>query len=175
MQKIQEVIINFIKSKFYFIFKIFFITLISLIVLFSVDIFSPYHSFTNISDSMTPVIDKGSVTIVKKFDYYEVGDIITYYDNSLGVEEIVTHRITGMGGNVYLTKGDANEVSDRELVKSRLIIGRVIYVIPFLGYLISFSKSFFGNILCIIAPASIIVFFEIMNIIIYLDKRRNNK
>lgn len=168
----QEAISKFLNSRFYLIFKVAYIILISIIVIFSVDIFGPYRSFTNISDSMNPYIDKGSITIVKKVSSYDVGDIITYYDNSLGVEEIITHRITGIGGNVYTTKGDANEVADRELVKPRLIIGKVIYIIPILGHIITFSKSLLGNILCIVGPAAIISFFETMNIIMYLEQRK---
>jgi len=168
----QEAISNFLSSKFYLVFKIAYIIFISIIVIFSVDIFSPYHSFTNISDSMNPSIDKGSITIVKKVSRYEVGDAIAYYDNSLGVEEIITHRITGIGGNVYTTKGDANEVADRELVKPRLVIGKVIFIIPVLGHIITFSKSLLGNILCIVGPAALISFFETMNIIIYLEQRK---
>ena len=121
---------------------------------------------------MNPSIDKDSVTIVKQFPIYEVGDIITYYDDSLGYEEIITHRVTGIGGNVYTTKGDANEVMDRQIVKPRLIIGKVIYIIPYLGNIISFTKSLAGNILCIFFPTAIIVFMEIMKIIRLQQERQ---
>lgn len=170
----QVIISNFLSSKFYRIFKIVYLIFMTVIVIFSVDIFSPYHSFTNnISDSMNPSINKGSVTIVKQFPTYNVGEIITYYYNNLGVEEVVTHRITGIGGNVYTTKGDANVIADRELVKPRLVIGKVILIIPILGYIIAFAKSLLGNIFCIVGPAALISFLETMNIIIYLEKNKS--
>jgi len=145
-----------------------YLVFIIIVIIFSVDIFSPYHSFTNKSDSMNPAIDRGSITIVKSFSNYQVGDAIAYYAQIDGQEEIITHRITGIGGNVYTTKGDANEVADRELVKPRLVIGKVIYTIPYLGYLITFSKKLFGTWLLIIFPALMIVASELTRIILEL-------
>lgn len=165
-----KIINKFLNSKVYLIFKYLYLFFIFIVIIFSVNIFNPYHSFTNKSDSMAPAIDQGSLTIVKRFSTYNIGDAISYYDNSNGPEEIVTHRIRAIGGNVYTTKGDANEVQDRELVKPRLIIGKVIFTIPYLGYLISFAKSPIGTRLGIITPALIIILLEIMNIIINLKK-----
>lgn len=165
-----KIINKFLNSKVYLIFKYLYLFFIFIVIIFSVNIFNPYHSFTNKSDSMAPAIDKGSLTIVKRFPTYNIGEAISYYDNSNGPEEIVTHRIRAIGGNVYTTKGDANEVQDRELVKPRLIIGKVIFTIPYLGYLISFAKSPIGTRLGIIAPALLIILLEIMNIIINLKK-----
>lgn len=164
----------FLESTFFKVFTIFYIVFISIIIIFSVDIFSPYHSFNNISDSMAPTINQGSITIVKEFPAYDVGDIISYYDNTNGYYEIITHRIRAVGGNVYTTKGDANEVYDRFLVKPRLVIGKVILVIPTLGYIITFTKSSLGTALCIILPAALIVLAEMLKIGIYLKKEDYN-
>lgn len=161
---------KYLSSRFYHCLVWVYLIFISVVIIFSVDIFNPFHSFTNISDSMNPVINRGSLTIVRSFTSYKIGEAITYYALLDGREEIVTHRITDIGGNVYTTKGDANEVVDRELVKPRLIIGKVIYIIPYLGYLIAFTKSLLGHWLLIILPAALIIGSELTRIILELER-----
>lgn len=114
---------------------------------------------------MNPTLNKGSIIITKEFIQYSPGDIVTYYSKVDGREEIVTHRIIQLGGNVYVTKGDANVAIDHELVVPRLIIGKVILIYPYLGYLIGFAKTTIGVWLMIIFPALIIISVEILKII----------
>lgn len=166
-QKIKK----YLDSRLYKIFVVFYLIFVSAVVGFSADIFGSFRSFTNESNSMNPAIDKGSITIVKSFLQYEIGDAVAYYAKIDGRERIITHRITGIGGNVYITKGDANAVADRELVKHRLIIGKVIFVIPYAGYAITFAKSLPGTWMCIIVPAFIIVASELARIIFEILRR----
>jgi len=114
---------------------------------------------------MQPTINSGSLIIVKKQPYYIEGDIITYYSQLNGKEEIVTHRIYRIGGNVYLTKGDNNTAIDEYKILPRLIIGQVVAIIPDLGYIFSFAKSPVGVILIIILPALAFCSVEIIKII----------
>ena len=168
---------KYLNSRFYRSFVIVYIVFISIVIIFSINIFSSFRSFTNKSDSMNPVINRGNITIVKSFPQYEIGQVIAYYSQIDGQEEIVTHRIEDIGGNVYTTKGDANEVADRELVKPRLVIGKVIYIIPWLGYLITFVKSLVGTWLCIIIPALLIIGSELIRIsleVILNNKEKNS-
>ena len=155
---------RFIDSRVYHLLIGIYLFFILILIVFSAHLFSPFRSFTNSSNSMSPAIDTGSVTVVKKFDNYRVGDPIAYYSQTDGKEEIVTHRVTDIGGNVYLTKGDANQLADREIVRPRLVIGKVVSIIPYLGYLISFAKSAFGTWLTIILPALIIISIELVKI-----------
>jgi signal peptidase len=103
--------------------------------------------------------------VVKKSPEYNVGDIISYYAKINGKEEIVTHRIFRIGGNVYLTKGDANQALDEEKIVPRLIIGKVVLVIPYLGYLIGFAKTKIGLWLLIVLPALFIILSEVIMIL----------
>lgn len=73
-----------------------------------------------------------------------------------------------------MTKGDANEVSDRELVPPRSIVGRVILVIPHLGRLVTFAKSELGSWLLIVFPAIIIILIELVKIY-YLAKQKTHR
>lgn len=151
------------ESLLYKIFIITYLSFVFIIVLFSAPLFRNLHSFTNISNSMNPAINTGCISIVQKDDSYQIGDIIAYRikDND---PEIITHRIMGIGGNVYTTKGDANQVYDREIVLPRLVIGKVILIIPYLGSLITFTKSPTGTLILIILPASYIILVELIKI-----------
>ncbi|MDP3997285.1 MAG: signal peptidase I [Candidatus Andersenbacteria bacterium] len=122
--------------------------------------------------SMEPTISAGGlITIVPEVDYKE-GDIITF-KKELGADlsrddATVTHRIVGVndeeGEKLFSTKGDANDVEDSQKVVRKQIIGRVIFSIPYVGYLVSFAKTQLGFILLIVIPATIIVYSEILTI-----------
>lgn len=151
------------QSKYYYSFIIIY-------VLFSFGIASlssknlGFGAYTNISTSMEPLIKKGSVIIVQKYQEYNIGEIIGYWAKINNKEEIVVHRIVDIGGNVYITKGDANQYLDREIVVPRLVIGKVIVIIPILGNIIAVTKTRIGIYLCFIVPASIIITIEILKI-----------
>jgi signal peptidase I len=131
-----------------------------------------FNVFTNTSNSMSPIINNGSLSVVKAqpANSYEVGDVITFYQADLQKE--VTHRIYRLGGNMYVTKGDYNEAIDAQPVNPRLVIGRVIMVIPFLGYWATFIKSQIGVSLIIVLPATIIVLTELSNIFLIQKSKK---
>ena len=166
--------VRLIDSLAYRIFVCCFLFFIAIVVLSSSKVFG-YRCFTNSSNSMSPVINTGSLTVIHPYDFYDVGESISYYLLSGNRTEIITHRITSIGGNVYVTKGDANEVEDRELVPSRLVIGKVILVIPYLGYFITFVKSFWGTILTILLPAGLIVSVEFARVVIIMETERTKQ
>lgn len=165
--------VRFINSPVYRILVAGFLFFLFIVIFSSLKIFG-YRCFTNSSNSMTPFITTGSLTIVHPADFYEVGESISYYLISGNQAEIITHRITAIGGNVYVTKGDANQINDRELVPARLVIGKVIMVIPGLGYILSFVKSFWGTVLTIWLPVALIVAAEWIRIVIELTKKQKN-
>ena len=150
---------------YYFLLFLFFLN-VGLSIFFSIGLFGTWRIFTNTSNSMLPTINQGSLSIIERHSptSYDMGDIITFYANINNREEIVTHRVYKIGGNVYLTKGDNNEAIDPDVVRPRLIIGQVIGNIPYLGYWVSFLKSGLGNFILIIIPAIIFIAFEIINI-----------
>lgn len=152
-------------KKYYYIFVILYLIFTFIVTIFSLHLFGDFHSFTNKSNSMNPTINTGSITIVKKMDNYQVGDIISYYVKVNGNEEIISHRIIRIGGNVYITKGDANLGIDAPIILPRLIIGKVLFIIPYLGYIISFTKSAIGLWFMIIIPAVLIIFVELNKVI----------
>lgn len=119
------------------------------------------------SGSMEPNIPLGSLVIVQKSDNYDIGDVITVKELSNPIIS-VTHRIVDINTDnsilSYITKGDANEANDLDLRFPSEIIGKVIFQLPLLGYLVSFTRTELGLILLIIIPATLIIFSEINNI-----------
>jgi signal peptidase len=124
------------------------------------------RAYIILSGSMEPIIKVGGVAIVAPYKNYSSNDIISFYQNG-DKKNIVTHRIQAKlypnGINkqpVYLTSGDANNALDQEKVTQDQITGKVIFSIPYLGYLANFVQTPYGLILFVIIPATIIVYEE---------------
>ena len=110
------------------------------IILIMIYFYSGYFRFYAIaiaSGSMSPKINKGDVVIVdQKYSYkdLEIGQVIAYKKNNI----IVVHRIEKklLFGNSYLyyTKGDANHHIDDFVIEEDMIVGKVDYKIPYIGY-----------------------------------------
>ena len=78
------------------------------------------------SNSMFPTIKKDDYIVIKKQKDYEIGDIITFKSKE---DCLITHRIIEKYENVFITKGDNNNISDDEQVKKDVIFGKVIYIL----------------------------------------------
>lgn len=97
----------------------------------------------------------GDIIISQRAGVYELNDVITFHNSS---GDIITHRIIAVdqsAGNKYSTKGDANRTGDDDFISDDQIIGKVILVIPRLGYLVSFSKTPLGLIILLLVPVII--------------------
>jgi len=135
-----------------------------------------YRLFVVQSMSMEPTIKTGSLVIVRPKFEYQTTDIITFLNTSQseGKHKTTTHRlqmITNQNGKLlYMTKGDANKLSDEEFVQQEKVIGKVVKIISFLGWLFNIIKSPLGIFLFIFLPAVLIIRNEIINIISNLTK-----
>ena len=72
---------------------------------------------------MYPKLEKGDIVLIKKYNNYIKGDIITY---SFEDNYLVTHRIIEKNNEGFITKGDNNNSEDNELIKLENIKGKVI-------------------------------------------------
>jgi len=130
------------------------------------------------SGSMEPAIKMGSVVFVKSQDNYQKGGIITF-KNSNNPKETTTHRIIDIKkeNNLiqYQTRGDANNAPDSQWADNSLVVGKVKFAIPYIGYPIGFARTLPGLIILIIIPATIIIYDEILNIRKEIKKRRRTK
>jgi len=116
--------------------------------------------------SMEPAIPVGGIVVIKPVnpDTLKVGEIICFKIESES-STTVTHRIFNITDEGFITKGDANEDPDQWIVKKENVIGKVIAVIPYIGYLGYFVRTPIGFILLILIPATLIILMEIRNII----------
>lgn len=138
-----------------------FIIITGLTVMSNYNILGKYRSFLVQSGSMEPSIMTGDIIIIKSNNQYNINDVITFEDTQ---NRRVTHRIIDNNDNKIITKGDANKSKDSEKINKSQIIGKVVFVIPKLGYLVSFGKSFWGLLFFIIVPGILILFSELLKI-----------
>lgn len=82
--------------------------------------------------SMEPEINAGELIIIKEFDKYEIGDIVTFIDKD---DFLVTHRIICLNEEKMITKGDNNNLLDEE-VSLNNIKGKVIIHSKILGFFV---------------------------------------
>ena len=130
-----------------------------------------------LSGSMEPTIKTGSIVVVKPADDYKIGDIITFQKRI--DKEPTTHRIEDIrvvgGSPIYTTKGDANNAEDRGEIQKEEIIGKVLFSIPYLGYIINFIQKPIGFSLIIVLPAIVIVYDEARKVWREIAKLKNKK
>ena len=104
-----------------------------------------YRAMVVVSGSMEPGIQRGDIVVSAPSVEAGVGDIIAY----ASPQGIVVHRVIDEsledGEVVYKTKGDANNAPDPWVVPKESVIGRVVAVIPYLGYPMYYLSSVLGG------------------------------
>ena len=120
-----------------------------------------YRVFLVQSGSMSPALKTGDVVIIKPISSYKINDIVTFKSQQ---NFTVTHRITQVNNDSFITKGDANPVADQNTVHTSDILGKVFFTIPKIGYFIMFVKSLPGLIILIIIPSTMIIYQEFLEI-----------
>ena len=156
--------IDFIKASINLIMTIFIILGIIIIVLYIIGI----EPFVVESGSMEPALHKGSLCFINKHIKYEnikENDIIAF---NLKTGEKVTHRVIHITDQGFETKGDFNNSSDGISTTKNNYIGKNIFSIPKLGYIISLTQTTFGKIILWIATVIILLS------IIFLRNKKNN-
>ena len=98
-----------------------------------------------LSGSMVPVFKVGGLIVVKPVvaSNVEVGDVISF--KWPGIDTPVCHRVIEKseidGSFFFLTKGDANEEPDAQLVSAQDVTGKVVLHLPYVGYLGYLSQA----------------------------------
>jgi signal peptidase I len=163
------------------IYNIFVTCLVAMALLLAISVLPITGNFkilTVLSGSMEPALHIGSVVAIKPAKEYQVGDIITFNQNSK-TKIPTTHRIFDIkiqeGKPVYITKGDNNSVPDRTEILKNEIVGKALFSVPYLGYAIDFVKKPLGFMLIIIIPVVIIIYDEVNKIIAEVKKMREKK
>lgn len=123
-----------------------------------------------LSGSMEPELKIGSVAVILPQKNYLENDVVSFSVNNKK-DNIVTHRIMAKlypnGINeapLFLTAGDANKDFDSNKLEEKQIIGKLLFSVPYLGYLVNFTKQPYGFILLVIVPATIVIYEEILKV-----------
>ncbi|MFC1625783.1 signal peptidase I [Patescibacteria group bacterium] len=130
--------------------------------------------FTMQANSMSPAVPSGSLIITKPHSFYQISEIITFEFPT--TKETVTHRVVNLSeqdsNTYYITRGDNNDLVDRRLIPVENIFGKVVAIIPIIGWLIEFIETKFGLFILVAIPATLIARKEILIIKEELSKRK---
>lgn len=126
------------------------------------------------SGSMEPAIKTGGIVVIRPNQSYGVGDVITFGKDTK-TQIPTTHRIVEVAGSSFITKGDANDTVDPALVKKSDVRGKVIFSLPYVGFILDFARKPLGFILLVGLPASLVILDEIVKIWKEIRRLRQNK
>ena len=120
-----------------------------------------------LSGSMEPEIQTGSIISIKEVDdptAFQKDDVITYITEE---DVLVTHRVMEVqqDGEVYVTKGDANDAADINPVMADNIVGSYTgFTIPYVGYVMNFANTNEGAALLLIIPGVLLLGYSVITI-----------
>lgn len=100
-----------------------------------------------LTGSMSPTINAGDVVFLNpsKANLPQKNDIITYTGRRFDGTAVAsfTHRIVGGDATSgFILKGDANLNPDIQRVKPADVVGKVVFVLPYIGQFLSPTKLF---------------------------------
>ncbi len=102
-----------------------------------------------LSGSMEPTIDTGSVCFINKrvsINDIKENDIIAF---KLNDGTLVTHRVNKITDEGIITKGDNNEDVDSNIIKNNNYVGKNIFWVPKVGYVIKALQTTKGKIVTV--------------------------
>jgi signal peptidase I len=122
---------------------------------------------TVLSGSMEPTLSTGDVVVVKRIRPAQagVGDVVTFRDPR---GRLVTHRVRAVrersGRFEFVTKGDANNASERWTLGPDGELSRAVFRVPLAGRVLSVTSSPHGRIVLVVIPLLLLGAFEIRRI-----------
>lgn len=131
-----------------------------------------YKPLIVLSGSMKSEINVGDLVIVKKVDINKLNknDIIAFKTNN---NTVVTHRILEINKDdnktCFITKGDSNNIKDKDEVCEKSVVGKYVLKISKLGSVILFIQKPLGFTLIL----TVVLF--IGTIMYLLEKNKINK
>jgi signal peptidase len=106
-----------------------------------------------LTGSMAPAINTGDIIVTTPMSRRTpvVGDVVTYQAKRFNGDSVAvfSHRIiSGDMEKGFIVKGDSNKSPDSQKPKAEDILGVVIFVIPFIGHLLT-PKALFLLVPCL--------------------------
>ncbi len=121
------------------------------------------------SGSMVPAIAVGDVVVVRpQSGPYYAGQVIAFKEQN---GKVVTHRVVAVSQAGYQTKGDANAEADGWAVYDGDIIGRELFVVPWVGKALALAKTKIGFVLLVVLPTLLVILSEVRIVIKELRRR----
>lgn len=157
-----------------------YIVLVTLIILFIINLILSFEENTHIfgiymfnivSESMEPTFYKDDLVIVKRCKMQELqkGDIITFKQD----DRTISHRMIAItqenGEFKFITKGDNNDILDKETVEMKDVYGKALFSVKKIGKFIHYIQNARGLI-------NIVIFIIIIYVLISLrDNQKNSR
>jgi len=138
-----------------------FTLLLSFLLLFTASYVVGIRIFVVTSNSMQPTFSYGDVLLAVSQEHYFLEDIISYKIDDV----VITHRLNAIYTTTseestfiqYQTQGDANNASDKVFITQEMILGKVFFIFPVIGYCILIIQSkYFAISLVVLAITSFI-------------------
>ena len=122
-----------IKDRRYEVISMSFCTILMLGLIALVSCKFDYGALVIGSASMAGSIDKGDVIIYKTGNNVKLNDVIVFKKNNLRI----VHRIVKIDDNGldkrFYTKGDANDIKDKDFITNKDVVGKVVFNIKQIG------------------------------------------
>lgn len=132
--------------------------------------FFGYSVFRVLTGSMEPSLPVGSMVIVKRVEPSEVrvGDVITFFSSDPALHGgINTHRVVDIDDSgmdvLFMTKGDANMVSDEYGALGANLIGVVIYDSELLGSVVRLASNPLIFFPILVIPLAVILISNVVS------------
>ena len=120
-----------------------------------------YSSVIVYGGSMADSIPVGSIAVTKEVhpEDVAVGDVIVFYPPTTSPDRSpLMHRVVSVreedGQRLFRTKGDANPTPDPTEAALLGTGSRVVYTVPYVGYLVSFARTPLGWTLLLVLPGT---------------------
>ena len=140
-----------------------------------------FNGYVIVSQSMVPTIEINDAIIVKRENdsKYHIGDIISFFSTEYDHDGmVVTHRIIDKKEvssqlSNYRTKGDNNPIADKKNVTTDNVYGKVLFVIPKLGYIQTYLSTPGHILVCLLVPIIVVVVYDLIRIILAFQKSKS--
>jgi signal peptidase I len=130
------------------------------------------------SGSMEPAIKTGGIIVIKPADSYNLEEVVTFGPDTK-TQVPTTHRIVKIEGEgaskIFTTKGDANNAPDPASIRLSDIGGKVVFSLPYLGFILDFARKPLGFLLIVGMPAILVIVDEFIKILREIKKIRLRK
>lgn len=122
----------------------------------------PVHAALVGGGSMEPTMYLGDVAVLSKTsgDTVRVGEVIQYRKGDIIVLHRIMDTVGDHGGKAFITKGDNNNSVDSEPVVPSQVMGKLVTVIPKLGWLAIIARTPTGLLALIGVPVFILLALE---------------